>query len=530
MTTINVHINSLYACHIAYLSYLFKIPNVNIISSNSNKIFNFNTSDYKVYYERMITKQFEDTNFFLQDVGLFEWFIKNQFTFYTSEPSPGLTITITNNTSLLDAQTDFFTQLDTNNVINDLNLYESNIQFDGYKRVIRWAIQTVLGRPATPIEEDYYYYHNGLGLYNPIYDSKFINLFTFIHILYFGLGREQNLHLPWITVFKANKFSMNLTVPRVAVLLSGHSRNYVDFLTSYKSVIENPFIDIFIHTWTHKGPRYEYINETISSSTLLSDFNAMSILVEDEEPKKNIFSLRGRINPIFLVWGQQGDDATRYVNSHLYSLWKAMTLMEQYEQTNNVLYDGIIKLNFNLELTNFDYSKIINDIAANVLGIFKNALYVPPSHPEPFKYPKTGGCILCEKEAAYALFNYSPNHLYHLNDLCTTWFYGRRNIAKKACELYLTAETILNSYQTSNLANYLNVPHKVYREFVYIQFPDHYQGKVYNVYDGITSQNRVITCFYPERLMREHMKLNTCVSSKNIDGNLRHFDIITSKV
>ena len=111
MSIINIHINSLYACHIAYLSYLLKIQNVNIISSNSNKIFDFETSGYKSYYQRMINKQFEDTQFYLKDVGLFEWFVKNQFTFYASEPSPGITITITNNSSLIAAQTDFFTQL-----------------------------------------------------------------------------------------------------------------------------------------------------------------------------------------------------------------------------------------------------------------------------------------------------------------------------------------------------------------------------------------------------------------------------------
>ncbi len=209
---------------------------------------------------------------------------------------------------------------------------------------------------------------------------------------------------------------------------------------------------------------------------------------------------------------------------------KWFKILEKYEQTNNIVLCGIIKLNFNLEITLFDFDNIIKDILPNVLGISKNALYVPDSHPEPFKYPKTGGCFLCKKEAEYALFNYIPNHTYHLNDICTTWFYGVRSIVKKACELYLSAETILTSYQASNITNYVNVPHKVYREFVYIQFPDHYQGKVYNVNDGSGNQNRIIVCFYPERLMREHMKTTTCVSSTRINGILRHFDIITSKV
>ncbi len=83
MSTVNIHINSLYACHIAYLAYLFKIPNVNIISSDSNKNFTFETTlDYKSYYQRMINKQYEDTGFYLQDVGLFEWFIQNQMKLY----------------------------------------------------------------------------------------------------------------------------------------------------------------------------------------------------------------------------------------------------------------------------------------------------------------------------------------------------------------------------------------------------------------------------------------------------------------
>ena len=334
MTTINIYVDSLYACHIAYFTFLLKLDSVNIISPNSNLNFDFHTSGYEDYYRHMLDVQYEQTKYYIQDSCLFEWFIKNMFTFHDAPPTTGIDLTIQNSSSIQDAEADLLNQLDALNIFPSLNHYTDG--FTNYISVISGLINALYERPATQEEIDYYYEANGFGNYS-FNDIRFVDVFAFLHVLHFSsTGRSLGLHLPWLNAFKPLKFSLPITTPTMAVVLSGHTRNYSDFLTSHHEFIDNPYIDIFIHTWIHKGPRYEYVNAPTDTSALTQAYRPTSILVEDERPLKDTFSLRGRLNPIFLIQGQQGDDASHYENSKMYSMWKALTLVEAYEQQNNV--------------------------------------------------------------------------------------------------------------------------------------------------------------------------------------------------
>jgi hypothetical protein len=477
----------------------------------------------------MVDKLEEQTRYHLE-VALFDWFIKNQIPFYASPPSPGIVITVSTSTSIKDAEYDFYKQLNDNGIQTNLYKYESDSNL--YRLAIQWTIETILSRPSSPSEVDYHYLNNKVGLYN-INHPFVTNLFAWLHVLYFcEEARTAGFHLAWVNAFKPLKLTLPLTTPKFALILSGHTREYASHFQSHRKFIENPYIDVFIHTWQHKGPRYEYIEEHADVTALTNAYKPTKILVEDEEPMKNTFSLRGRLAPIFLIWGpQQGDDATRYVNSKLYSTWKAFKLVEQYEQETGMTYDGIIKMNFNMDVTSFDFVNIIKDVRPTFFNVIKKALYVPPRHYRDDYYlhghPHTGGgCSRCELESKYVHFTYTPNHSYHFDDVSEHWFYGIRDTAKHACELYLNAEQIMNQYHANNVANYVHVPHKKYRDFVYIQAPSMYQGKVYD----IDNQARGVVCFYPERLMREHMVNYPCLSSTAIDCSFTFFDTITKKI
>lgn len=523
MPPISVQCNSQYACHIAYMSYLLKLD-VNIISPSSNKTFTF-AGEYQSYYQRMIDKLYEQTNYHLE-ATLFEWFIKNMFPFYSSSASIDITLT---SITLKDSETEFLEQLFVLNMI-PVQLAKYEIDFTSYTETIQWAFQQIFGRPPTQPEINYHYINNGLGMYN-VAETKFINLFSWLHLLYFGVdGQAAGIHMPWINAFKPLKLHISLLVPKVALLLSGHSRDFMQHSPSHRKFIENPYIDIFIHTWQNKGPRYEYVEEGVNLQDIINTYKPSKYLVEDEHLFKNIFSLRGRSYPIFLMWGQQGDDASRYVNASLYSTWKALNLMKDYEQENGITYDAIIKMNFNIELTHFEFKKITEDISPNMFGEIKNALYVPSKHYNTFnthRHPYSGGgCARCDVEAKYIHYNYVPNHPYHLNDISDAWFYANRLVGLYACDLYLHAEQIMIDNHASNLANYPNVRHKTYGSFIYIQEPVNYQAKVYDV-DDVPKR---MVCFYPERLLREYMKTYPCLSSSNIHGTFTYFDVITKKI
>lgn len=525
MVDVNIHVDSLYACHIAYLVYLLKLPNANIIASDTNKVFDFVTQGYLSVYQNVLKKQYIQTGWYVQDASLFEWFIKNTFTFFSTDPTPGITIDITMTNSLLDAQNDFFTQLDSLNIIKDLNKYEIN--FTSYDNSIKYLIETLYSRQVT--QEEIYSYHikNGLGLYN-LTDDRFIDLFTFLHVLHFNEeGRSKGLHLPFLSTFKSIKYTVSLNTPIFALLLSGHTRNYRDFLQSHKQFIDNPYIDIFIHTWIHQGPRYEFVKEPIDISALSLNYNPAKILVENEDTLKDTFSFRGKLDPIFLIEGQEGDDASRYENAKLYSCWKAFTLLQQYEQEINFQYDAVIKFGFNIGISMFNFEDIIKDVGLNILNNPKKGLYVSKYIHSQIKHPRTGGCTVCERELkANPFYRYEPSHLQHSNDIGTLWYYGQKDVVQTACELYLFVESMMSSHHQNNLLSYLNVPYRQYRDVVYILSADNYQGRVVTVDDNPTT----VFCFYMEGLMREHMAQYSCITSSNIKTYLYKFDIDSNKL
>jgi hypothetical protein len=528
--TLNIHIDSIYACHIAYIAWLLKID-FNIISPISNKTFNFSTTDYNAYYQRMIDKIYQEYTL-LFEPALFEYYIKNTFTFYESNPISGTDITISNNTSIKAAEYDFYTQLHNIGILPNIYQYEFVGNFAPYIASITEIIQQIFNRPAIQSEIDHYFTYNGSGIYN-FNDSRFTNMFTWLNVLYFSSeGQTNNLHIPLISNFKSSKFLLTLKYPIIAVIFSGYVRDFIDHYSSHKIIVNNPYLDIYIHTWNNRGPRYEYVDELADITTLTNLYNPISILVEDVKPMKQTFTLLGKITPIFLIWGgEMGDDATHYINAKLYSTWKAFTLMESYETTNNVRYDGIIKINFNIDLSIFNFKGIISDIMPNLFNEPKNALYVPyklyDKDINSFVQAYTGGgCWKCDVEAKYIHYNYTPKHPYHFNDITQSWFWANRTIGQKACELYLSALQIMQSNHITNLSNYPTVNYKQYREFIYIQEPVDYQGKVYSI-DDI---NKRVVCFYPERLMREYMSNNACVSSSNINGTFRDFDRSTFKI
>jgi len=479
---------------------------------------------YQAYYQRMLNILAERTDAYYE-VALFEWFVINQFTLYDVGSEGGIDIDMSISYSTIkETELYFYKLLVQAAVVTDLDKYETD--FDAYRNSIQWSIRTVLNRDPTDAEVQDVYIKNALGLWS-VDDVRFTNFFTWLHILYFGQeSRTNGGDMPWANAFRPLKTILPLTFPKFALLLSGHSRDFMAQYTSHKVFVNNPYIDIFIHTWTKKGPRYEYEQAECNAALLSSLYQPKRMLVEDENPLKNTFSLRDRFRPLFLTWEQQGDDASRYVNSKLYSLWKALTLMETYEAENSLSYDGIIKLNFNLSVTTFDFRGIIQDIGQNVFGITKNAMYCPPN-PYPMA-AKAGGCWKCDKEVGYAGFNFTPRHANHLNDVSTYTFYANRTIGKKACELYLSAVEIYQNHHSTNLTNINNVPHTVkaiHGNFIYIRLPDIFHGKVIDE----NHISKKIFCYYPEVLMREHMAANVCLTTSNIIGTFTNFDVFSQK-
>ena len=116
-------------------------------------------------------------------------------------------------------------------------------------------------------------------------------------------------------------------------------------------------------------------------------------------------------------------------------------------------------------------------------------------------FGKGGGCLICDTENDIKL------HTKHYNDICDLWFYTDKYSIKYVCELFLYSLDIMKKNHQKNLELVLN---KTIRFYVQGEF-------VYVIGDDIEKE---VVCFYPERMLREHLENYHCKNSMHIRGKV----------
>jgi hypothetical protein len=169
--------------------------------------------------------------------------------------------------------------------------------------------------------------------------------------------------------------------------------------------------------------------------------------------------------------------------------------MEEYETQNNFRYTNVIKMRFDFELLKFDYVSIVRDCLEDII-------YFPHIHSSEHAHPGGGGgCVKCDKERL------ARRHDAHSNDFCDLWYYGKRDLMEKACNVYYHAEEIMKKAHEDNCKFYKETVHEEKPPFVYIKDSEYLENK--------------IVCYYPERLLREHLIAEVCCSSLHVCGELQ---------
>lgn len=473
---INIHVDNIYACHLGFFAFLLKLE-YNIITPSSNLLFDFYNTDYKYYYTKLINILNKETLTYLE-LGFFDYYLKNNLNIFTSVQTPGIDIYIPNDPFKFNNITDMFIPciskieqaeyylrqaLDTILPVK-LDLYF--VDRNENRNIISWTILNMYNRSVSPEELKRHYYHNGFNLRDKI------DLFQWLLILYFcPEGRLHNYHLPFFLIIK--EIRHQLLIPVTALILSGFTEDFITYYDSHKVFIDNPYIDIYIHTWSTRGDRYEYHTEQTDINDLINLYNPINIQIEDIHTHE--FSYVNDFDLLFFKNTQEHDDASRYLNPRLYSLYKA------YELIDTTKYKIIMRLNFNMNIINFDYKQICMDIS-------RDAFYV-----------NNKGCERCDMEITAPLYYTEKSHPYHFNDIGSLWFYANVNIGSYACKLYSNLYNITyDAYQT-NVANYLSIPYRQYRKFVYI-----------------LGKNDTVQCLYEPTLWKIYMKEYWCLSSKSI--------------
>ena len=468
MTGYNIYVNNIYQYHASIIVRLLALKNIYIIKSEINEI------NDDIYYNKynsiknIIEKKY---NINIIPNGITTFFKK--YCYFNNKKNNFIDIDLTYCLSFTSIESKL--ELILEKIINvPVNPNEP--------KFISWCIRHLFCREAS-IEEINYHLNN----------NKDKDLLTWLFLL--NYSEEMNHE----EIFKNNPQDNK----KIGIILYGHTRNLDAVYKTHRTLIYHPNFDIFIHTWDDVGIKskdlwykswFKSIDiPSLSKNDIKIHYHCNDVIIESNKEILKDMSYIGKIEPIFLFESQARDDASRYINSQLYSVYKAHILVSEYEKLYNFTYDGIIKLRFDMFIKDIDLYGILNDIN-------KECVYFPdPDCNNHGHFGGGGGCLTCNTEENNKL------HIKHTNDLCDIWFYGNRELMRYACNLYLYTFDILKKNHNRNIEIIDTLPNLKELPFIYLK------GNVIE---------KEIVCFYPERMLREHLENYHCKSSRNIKGKI----------
>ncbi|QKF94569.1 FAD/NAD(P)-binding domain superfamily protein [Fadolivirus algeromassiliense] len=289
-----------------------------------------------------------------------------------------------------------------------------------------------------------------------------------------------------------------LPIMKIAVLFFGFTRDIDKHYPTHSHLFTlNP--DIFIHTYDSSGKkaidRYkggkwisdDELDKKIDNKYLIEKYKPKKIIID----KNNLdsFSINdGKIIPVLIY--QAHDDATKYINSQLYSKYSVCKLKRDYESENNIKYDIVFLMRFDFGVTHLNIN--------NILGLDMSRIYFP-SEKCRHKHPGGGGgCLSCDNNK----FHFGCSHT---NDICDLWTLSASDNIDIVGKLYLYAKKILRNtrYITYDYIVKNNIKYKKDKNFIF-------------VYENF--EHEKIICYYPERLLREYLTMSICVTYNHIHG------------
>jgi hypothetical protein len=460
----NIIVTSEYQYHISLICRLLSIKNISVIKSD------LISSTYKtnINYDKLRNYIIKTQNIDIIPNGIQNFFRRYCY-FYKKVPNY--------NTVNIIYEIEFL------KIIEEIiDIYPDPCN----KLFIEWCFKYFYNIEAS-IDEIEYHVNN----------NKNVDLLEWLFTIYFC---EESRNSGLIRVFE----NVPVDNKRIAVIFCGHTRKLEKVINTHKQIIFHPNYEIFIHTWDNTGTKSRNLwykhwllpdidQENITEEFVKNSYKSIDIIMENNSLLLNSMSFVDKINPLFLFESQARDDASKYINSQLYSIYKAYTLVKKHEEETGKLFDGLIKLRFDMVISSLNLKNIILDIP-NTAVYFAAASCCNHGH-----FKGGGGCLSCDNEGHFKL------HDKHTNDICDILFYTNRILMEYTCNIYNNALDILRKNLRRNMELLSTLPHERDKNFIYIK--------------GNNIEGEVV-CFYPERMLREHLEQYHCKSSHNIKGHI----------
>lgn len=230
--------------------------------------------------------------------------------------------------------------------------------------------------------------------------------------------------------YKKNVGKIQYVSSKIAFVISGHIRhnNVLDGIIRYSKLYD---IDVFIHTWDTVGIKGDEMNlkakeeydKVVEQIKKIPNVRAFEI----ENNKKYIQSIKGEDSDVTYF---NYSSPEKFIKSQLYSINRSFKLLEEYQKESNFKYDLVVKLRFDLCLTDMSISP------SNVLDCEKNDIIFFPNRDCKHPHPDHGtSCWACDK--MYYDHGLLDVHIFeHTNVVCDIMAYGSFKSMKKYCYLY----------------------------------------------------------------------------------------------
>lgn len=265
---------------------------------------------------------------------------------------------------------------------------------------------------------------------------------------------------------------------KIAVLISGHLRNQ-NIVKGLIPIWEQYKIDTFVYSWDnfgHKGTEMNF-DDKVDPDKIRKEIERIP----------GIKSYKIENNKEFLLKIKKETENTTYFNysspeifikSQLYTIAKTYELMENYSKTNNVNYDLVLKLRFDLSINKFEMRKETIEL------LKENKIILIPKNSDGHAHPNFGHCPVCH-EMYYDRKMTVPHIFPHVGVICDIWAMGNQESMKDYCSMYYHYDKILKKYTKESLefierhnikakktGNVYNLGHHEAIYYSYASFPE----------------------------------------------------------
>lgn len=234
---------------------------------------------------------------------------------------------------------------------------------------------------------------------------------------------------------------------KIAILLSGHIRKN-SVLNGIRIALANYDIDLFIHTWDNIG-----LKGTEMTLGETAEMEKLRVIGEiNKLPNVRVYMIENNKEYVESIHDEDKDityfnmsSPEMFLKSQLYSVNQSWNLFEKYQKETGEKYGLVIKMRFDLDITEFrPTNRIFIDCNQN------DIIFMPNGDNQHYHIDYGTSCWACDK--MYHEKQLMDVHIFeHTNIVCDVMAYGSVDSMREYCNLHKNYQKLYKSVEKENL-------------------------------------------------------------------------------